>query len=287
MKNLKKLLSVICIALGLTACDIINGDIVEDNIRDPQNCDVVVDHVGYNLDLKKMTAEVVAINSTGAVVIPESIDASGKVFSVVSIGALAAQNNQRLSSIKLPSSVTIIKKLAFCNCKGLTNVDFGPGVMTIQSEAFEFSGLTSLVIPANVMTIADDAFLYCKSIRTLTVNNSELPLDWNLQIGDYGLDEYALSSIYIGRDVRAVRTVPSSYITIGQNVTSVGYLPIPIPLTITIETPIPPEATISTTNKALMESLIYVPEEAVETYKNDQLWGNFWNISVSTADKQQ
>lgn len=272
-------------ASTLASCDVLKSD--EDVIDDPQNCDAVINHIGYNLNLNSMTAEAAAIRAIGAVEIPSSINVSGKDFTVTSIGAYAAQNNQRLTSVKLPASVIIIKKLAFNNCKALNQVDLGPGVETIQSEAFEFSGLMSLVIPTNVQTIADDAFLYCNSIKTITINNSPLPLDWNLKIGDYGVDKYALSSIYIGRNVRAARTVPSSYIVIGKDVTNVGYLPVPTPLTITLETPIPPEASIATTNKALMESLIYVPEEAVESYKNDPMWGKFWNIYLSSSDLQQ
>ena len=277
MRRISNLMMLFCLAVTFGSCDIIRN---EDVIQDPQNCDVVVNHVGYNLDLNKMTAEVAAINSTGAIEIPASISASGKDFIVVSIGAYAAQNNQRLSSVKLPPSVTIIKKLAFNNCKALKNIDFGPGLETIQTEAFEFSGLTSLVIPPNVKTIADDAFLYCNSIKTITIDNSEQPLDWNIKIGEYGIDKYALSSIYIGRSVRAARTVPSSNIIIGKDVTQIGYLPVPTPITITLETPIPPDAYIVTNNKALMEALIYVPEEAYDDYKNDPIWGKFWNITA-------
>ena len=122
MRRISNLMMLFCLAVTFGSCDIIRN---EDVIQDPQNCDVVVNHVGYNLDLNKMTAEVAAINSTGAIEIPASISASGKDFTVVSVGAYAAQNNQRLSSVKLPPSVTIIKKLAFNNCKVLKNIDFG------------------------------------------------------------------------------------------------------------------------------------------------------------------
>lgn len=275
MRKISDLIILFCLAVTFGSCDILRN---EDVIQDPQNCDVVVNHIGYNLDLNKMTAEVAAIRSTGTVEIPESVNVNGRDFPVVSIGAYAAQNNQRLVSVKLPPSVIIVKKLAFSNCKSLKGVDFGNGLETIQSEAFEFSGLASLVIPPNVKTIADDAFLYCNSIKTITINDSEQPLDWNINIGDYGLDKYALSSIYIGRSVRAARTVPSSNIIIGKDVTQIGYLPVPTPMTITLETPIPPDADIVTNNKAIMEALVYVPEEAIETYKNDPIWGKFWNI---------
>ena len=285
MNKINKSIILLCVGFAATliSCNLPDN---EDVIKDPVNCDVVVNHVGYNLDLNKMTAEVAALNSTGAVEIPASISASGKDFPVVSIGVSAAQGNQRLSSIKLPSSVTLIKKLAFCNCKGLKTIDLGPGVETIQAEAFEYSGLASLVVPTNVKTIADDAFLYCRSLNTITISSSKLPLDWNINIAEYGLDEYALSSIYIGRNVRAARTVPSSNITIGEEVTEIGYLPVPTPITISLETSIPPEAYIVTNNKALMEAIIYVPEEAVEAYKDDPVWGKFWNINPLSSDQQ-
>lgn len=277
MKKFKSFLILLCIAVSFGSCDISQK---EDIIQDPQNCDVVVDHIGYNLDLKNMTAEVAAISATGTVTIPSSVNASGKDFTVTSVGACAAQNNQRLSSVKLPSNVTIIKKLAFSNCKSLTKVDFGEGVESIQSEAFVYSGLKTLVIPPNINKIADDAFQYCNSIETLTIEESENALDWNLKIGEYGLDKYALSSIIIGRNVRAVRTFPSKSIMIDKAVTNLGYFPIPAPTTITLLTLIPPEASVSTNNKAIMESVINVPEEAVEAYRNDPTWGRFWNITA-------
>lgn len=277
MRRISNLMMLFCLAVTFGSCDIIRN---EDVIQDPQNCDVVVNHVGYNLDLNKMTAEVAAINSSGAIEIPASISASGKDFTVVSVGAYAAQNNQRLSSVKLPSNVTIIKKLAFSNCKSLTKVDFGEGVESIQSEAFVYSGLKTLVIPPNINKIADDAFQYCNSIETLTIEESENALDWNLKIGEFGLDEYALSSIIIGRNVRAVRTFPSKSIMIDKAVTNLGYFPIPAPTTITLLTLIPPEASVATNNKAIMESVINVPEEAVDAYRNDPTWGRFWNITA-------
>lgn len=277
MKKLKNFIVIFCLATVLVSCDVFK---TEDVIADPQNCDAVIDHIGYNLNLSKMTAEVAAIRATGAVEIPSTIKVSEKDFTVISIGAYAAQNNHKLTAVKLPATVTIIKKLAFSNCKGLVKVDFGEGVETIQSEAFAYSALASLVIPTNIKTITDDAFHYCNSIKTLTIDDSEVALDWNLKIGEYGLDKYELSSIYVGRSVRAVRTVPSTSIRIGQQVTKIGYFPLPIPITVTLLTSIPPEANIVTNNKTLMEAQINVPEGALEDYKNDGMWGKFWNINA-------
>lgn len=284
MKKIKNFLILFGFIVIFESCDITTK---EEIIQDPQNCDVVIDHIGYNLDLKNMTAEVAAISATGAVTIPSSINASGKDFTVITVGAYAAQNNQRLISVKLPSTVSIIKKLAFNNCKSLTRVDFGEGVESIQSEAFEFSGLKSLVIPPNINKIADDAFLYCNAIETLTIEESENALDWNLKIGEDGLDKYSLSSIIIGRNVRAVRTFPSKSIKIGKTVTNVGYFPVPAPTTIDLLTLIPPEASIVANNNVLMESVINVPEEALEVYKNDPNWGKFWNIKMLSSDQKQ
>lgn len=291
MKLILKLTGIFCLALTFVSCDLFEKEEPPQTpqepeviIHDPENCDVVFDHIGYNLNLNDMTAEVAAVSAINNVEIPASINVSGRDFTVTSIGPNAAQNNQRLESIKIPASITVIKKLAFCNCKGLKDVILGEGVETIESEAFVYSGLTSLIIPANVKKISYDAFQFCNSIINITIEDSEEDLQWNCKIGDYGLDKYQLSSVYIGRNILALGTPPSTSLIIGKLVSKTGSLPIPEPIIITILTPTPPDGNVSVTNKSLMESQVYVPEDALEAYKNDSRWGHFWNLSPIPSD---
>ncbi len=62
-----------------------------------------------------------------------------------------------LSSIVIPDSVTTIKDGAF-NCSALSEITFGSGLTTIESEAFSWCNLKTVIIPDNVVTIGDGAF---------------------------------------------------------------------------------------------------------------------------------
>ena len=73
---------------------------------------------------------------TGAIEIPSLLDG----YDVRIIGQKAFSNCTRLTSIKIPDSVTTISVNAFYFCTGLTSLSFGNSVTTIGA-AFEFENL--------------------------------------------------------------------------------------------------------------------------------------------------
>ena len=95
------------------------------------------------------------------VVIPAQIEG----LPVRAIGDEAFNDNDSLTSVTIPGSVTVIGEMAFANCGSLTNVTIGEGVETIADGAFTYSYSLSLItIPDSVTKIADDAFYFCDSL---------------------------------------------------------------------------------------------------------------------------
>lgn len=115
----------------------------------------------------------------GNIVIPSSLNNKP----VVIIGASAFSNNQTITNVVFPSTITLIDENAFYNCKALVGeLKLPSSLQTIGANAFNnCTGLYgNLVIPFNVTTIEDSAFLGCSNIngslslpnKLVTIGNS-------------------------------------------------------------------------------------------------------------------
>jgi len=68
------------------------------------------------------------------------------------MGAYIFQNCTSLGSVNLPAELAAVPYGAFSHCSSLTSITLPETVTSIRTMAFEYSGLTSIVIPANVTT---------------------------------------------------------------------------------------------------------------------------------------
>ena len=93
--------------------------------------------------------------------------------SVTLIGGHAFEKCSGLTSLTLPSSVTSIGEFAFRYCSGLTSLTLPSGVTTIDYYAFaDCRGLTSLTLPSSVTSIGGHAFAWCSGLTSLTLPSS-------------------------------------------------------------------------------------------------------------------
>lgn len=79
-------------------------------------------------------------------------------------------NGNAVQKLVIPEGATHINSLAFARCKTIKDVQFPKSLTTIDANAFEACGLTSLSIPGNVKTIGNGAFYNCTSIENLELS---------------------------------------------------------------------------------------------------------------------
>jgi hypothetical protein len=108
---------------------------------------------------------------------------SVKIPSSVTIIGNNAFSGNLLTSVTIPDSVTSIGDYAFNNNR-LTSVFIGNSVTTIGREAFQTNRLTSVTIPDSVTNIDYDAFYGNGDLKSITIganvriDSSCFPLDF-------------------------------------------------------------------------------------------------------------
>ena len=91
---------------------------------------------------------------------------------VKNIMTKAFYDNDNITSVLIPDSVTTIGDCAFYQCYNLTSVVIPDSVTTIGYDAFrECSNLTSVVIPDSVTMIGYNAFYYCSNLTSVTIGD--------------------------------------------------------------------------------------------------------------------
>ena len=176
--------------------------------------------------------------TAGSVTIPSKLGGCP----VGSISSRAFYGCDRITSITIPSSVTVIDEYAFSGCSGLTSVNIPPGVTRIKSYAFENCcrltsvnipsgvtsiewgtfynciGLASVTIPLSVTNVNSSAFSLCRGITSVTVPGWKCRIDFsnvtNLVIceGVTNIEDSAFSQCPKLTSV----SIPSSVVSIGS-----------------------------------------------------------------------
>ncbi|MBE6293473.1 MAG: leucine-rich repeat domain-containing protein [Bacteroidales bacterium] len=135
-----------------------------------------VDGITYEFITEAKHATVIKSESgsyRGNIVIPETVEYNGAVYSITAIGSHAFSHCRGLTSVTIPNSVTTIGERAFFLCDGLTSITIGNSVTTIGNGAFSHCrGLTSVTIPNSVTTIGERAFFLCDGLTSITIGNS-------------------------------------------------------------------------------------------------------------------
>ena len=236
--------------------------------------------------------------------------------SVTSIGKYAFKYCRSLTSVTIPNSVTSIGDHAFFGCTGLTSVTIPNSVTSIGERAFDgCSGLTSVTIPNSVTSIGAHAFRACSSLTSITIPNSVTSIgDWaflvcsgltSINVETNNPNYCSVEGVLFNKDkTRLIQypggkqgayTIPNSVtsigdrafynctgltsVTIGNSVTSIEYVAFSncSSLTsVTIEAETPPVLSNDVFDDT-HNCPIYVPCNAVNTYKTASMWNSYAN----------
>jgi hypothetical protein len=214
---------------------------------------------------------------------------------VTNIGRYAFESCDSLTSISIPGSVETIGDFAFNECKKVTSLTISDGVKSIGKYAFgSCEGVTSLSIPNSVKSIGDDAFAGCNGITSVTFGNGLS------SIGDYAfLECVGMSSAIIPEGVTRIGegafkgcsaisklSLPSSLKELDPlafaecpNLTNVYCYAEELPYTkrnaLNWETPY---ITDLFKDSYIEYATLYVPETAIDAYKEIETWNGFGTI---------
>ena len=204
----------------------------------------------YELSADRTYATVVGYEGTETDIV---ISNTYKGVPVTVICEEAFRENNSITSVVIPDSVTSIGGYAFYYCSNLTSVSIGNNVTSISSSAFEYcnsalyteyeygkyvrsgdnpyavliklinENLSTYTINENSKHIADNVFSHCANLTTITIPDSVT------SIGGGAFDScYSLTSVSIGNNVTSISNhafydcFRLTSITIPGSVTSIG-----------------------------------------------------------------
>ena len=156
-------------------------------------------------------------------------------------------NNQEISTLEIPSSVTKIGDYAFHRCSGLTTLNLPSNVTSIGYRAFsECSDLTSVDLPSSITNIGDYVFFYCENLSKVnlpseitaisngafggcsSLKNIELPAGIT-SIGDYAFVGCSnLTNVILPSALTSIGNIAFANcsnlanVTLSSNITSIG-----------------------------------------------------------------
>ena len=254
-----------------------------------------VDGLWYDINTDDSTATLINNIYTGTyymaeVIIPSSITVQGKTYRVTKLNRLSFRGSPNLKSITIPNTVTSIGWWCFKDCTNLTSIIIPNSVTELEDGCFLGSTsltnitlsnsltklewrcfedcimLKSITIPTSVTKLPDECFYNCRSLTNVTLTDS--------------LTELGTSCFEKCRNLKSI-TLPETVTKVGarcfrgcDNLEEVTCLALT-----------PPQTGYKgrssyTSFEWYTQKKLYVPDYALEDYKNSYEWGAIFLFGI-------
>ena len=206
-------LSILCLATVLVACDGKGDTTSSGNTGSGDNSSIIIDENNQppkfdgddDIDYSKaviiegttLTGLTEYGKTLSRIVIPDGLTSIGDMAFFIKDDSGNIVGNQNLLSVEIPSSVTYIGEGAFGYCINLSYINIPNSIQTIGKGAFtECHRLTSIELTSNIVNLTAP-FPGCYSL-VIKYPNSKLPDNWS-------------STTYLGAPQREIPVVFNSY----------------------------------------------------------------------------
>ena len=256
--------------------------------------DFEVDGIYYNItDAATKTVEVSYKGNSrdsyddeysGKVVIPKTVEYGGVAYSITQIGDWAFSSCHNLVCVEIPNSVTELGAYAFSVCDELKSIKIPNSVTSIRDAAFaSCSGLASIVIPNSVTSIGWNAFEGCSGLTSIEISNSVTSIGYRTFYGCSALTAVAIPDNVIGIDFEAFYGCEKLVgITMGNGVQYVGNFAFAECKNLAdiycLAATVPSIGSNTFDNSCPENATLYVPAEAIDSYRTTAPWSSFGNI---------
>lgn len=201
---------------------------------------------------------------------------------LLTMGDYVFANCTELRTVNLPANLKSFGIYCFGNCNNLQSIKIPKTVTVIPRNAFEYCyALSSVEIPATVKEIQDNAFWHCEKLASAVVPEGVTSINYGIFSECYSLSSVSLPStvttigeygFYNCRSLTSI-TLPASLTQIDRyafngctGLTAVYLLATTPPLFSTDNTLL---------GAAQQGATLYVPADAVDTYKFTRMWQEF------------
>lgn len=275
--------------------------------------DVHVESGYYNIDKDAKTAVLTCyayysadnvVAYAGDVVIPETFEYEGDVYTVTSVSSRTFYDCTNLTSVELPATITSMGNNAFYNCIALKHVLLPEQLTEMEYNTFQncisleeivlpdlltsiksatFAGcesLQSVQLPSSLSTIETNAFYGCSSLKGLdfpsTLQTISPRAFYNctsletLQFPD-GLKEFKMSCFQNCTGLKSV-SIGSAV----QSIDSDCFADCPQLADVYCSAPTPPANVYSSIfNGTSPNRRLHIPNESIEAYHSKGVWKQF------------
>ena len=184
----------------------------------------VINGIKYSLHSKRKTAQVLANNYMGNVIIQQIVSYKGNEFQVTSLEDSCFKNCSNLTSITLPKGITSLGKYCFYGCNSLTSITLPEGITSLGEYCFaDCNSLTSITLPEGITSLGYECFRGCSSLTSITLPEGITSL------GEYCFSRCSsLTSITLPEGITSLRAGcfadcnSLTSITLPEGITSLG-----------------------------------------------------------------